>query len=243
MITTPVERAQSGDREAFASLYDEHADTVYRYLYLRVGQKDTAEELTAQTFLNALRNIHQFTWQHRDFSAWLMTIARGLVTDQRKDSRFRLQVTADDILDTSPSLSPSEPCSGHRAVLLQAIAQLGASQQGCLTLCFLAGLSVGETVRVMGKTEGAVKTLQRRALRMLRRTLTRVSDRPPRVATDGAAREVSPCAAPPATTPADGTDLSRVLHDVGAHCTEATQPTAHAHRRMRAKAGVCQAVI
>lgn len=240
--TTTVERARAGDLEAFAGLYDEHADTIYRYLFLRVGRKDTAEELTAQTFLQALHNIQHFTWQHRDFSAWLMTIARKLVAEDLDDTRFRLQVTAEDLLHSGASHPPAAARTSHHAELLEAMAQLSAPQQECLTLRFLAGLSVSETARVMGKTEGAAKTLQHRALRSLSRTLIRTPDRSPRVGAGGATQDRSPCAVPPAPTPVRGPDLSRVLHEVGAHCTEATQPTVHAHRRMRARAGVQQDV-
>ncbi len=76
-----VERAQAGEAEAFGRLYDQYSDTVYRYIYYRVGGKATAEDLTSETFLRALRRISTFTWQGRDFGAWLVTIARNLVAD------------------------------------------------------------------------------------------------------------------------------------------------------------------
>ncbi|SNT56295.1 RNA polymerase sigma-70 factor, ECF subfamily [Actinacidiphila glaucinigra] len=85
-----VERAQAGEREAFAALYDHYGDTVYRKVYYRVGGKATAEDLTSETFLCALRRIGTFTWQGRDFGAWLVTIARNLVSDHFTSSRFRL---------------------------------------------------------------------------------------------------------------------------------------------------------
>ncbi|MGW4874337.1 sigma factor, partial [Streptomyces chartreusis] len=74
-----VERAQAGEADAFGRLYDQYSDTVYRYIYYRVGGKATAEDLTSETFLRALRRIGTFTWQGRDFGAWLVTIARNLV--------------------------------------------------------------------------------------------------------------------------------------------------------------------
>ncbi|MEU5047128.1 sigma-70 family RNA polymerase sigma factor [Streptomyces griseorubiginosus] len=235
---TAVRRAQAGDSDAFAALYDQHADGIYRYLYLRVGRKETAEDLTAQTFLRALRTIHEFTGQQRDFSAWLMTIARRLVADDAAgDSQFRLQSVAEDLLESGATCSPATIPAGQHAELLHALAQLSAPQQECLTLRFLTGLSVGETARVMSKTDGAVKTLQHRALRSLSRTLTATFHRQ---SGDGAAQETPACAAPAAPTADASTDLPRVLHDVGAQCTKITQPTAHAHRRMRARAGLRQ---
>lgn len=168
-----VERAQAGEADAFGRLYDQYSDTVYRYIY-RVGGKATAEDLTSETFLRALRRISTFTWQGRDFGAWLVTIARNLVADHFKSSRFRLEVTTGEMLDAneverSPEDSVLESLSN--AALLQAVRRLNPQQQECVTLRFLQGLSVAETARVMGKNEGAIKTLQYRAVRTLARLL------------------------------------------------------------------------
>lgn len=169
-----VERAQSGEAEAFGQLYDQYSDTVYRYIYYRVGGRATAEDLTSETFLRALRRIGTFTWQGRDFGAWLVTIARNLVADHFKSSRFRLEVTTGEMLDAneverSPEDSVLESLSN--AALLEAVRRLNPQQQECVTLRFLQGLSVAETARVMGKNEGAIKTLQYRAVRTLARLL------------------------------------------------------------------------
>ena len=169
-----VERAQAGEAEAFGLLYDQYSDTVYRYIYYRVGGKATAEDLTSETFLRALRRIGTFTWQGRDFGAWLVTIARNLVADHFKSSRFRLEVTTGEMLDAneverSPEDSVLESLSN--AALLDAVRRLNPQQQECVTLRFLQGLSVAETARVMGKNEGAIKTLQYRAVRTLARLL------------------------------------------------------------------------
>jgi RNA polymerase sigma-70 factor, ECF subfamily len=169
-----VERAQSGEAEAFGRLYDQYSDTVYRYIYYRVGGRATAEDLTSETFLRALRRIGTFTWQGRDFGAWLVTIARNLVADHFKSSRFRLEVTTGDMLDPneterSPEDSVLESLSN--SALLDAVRRLNPQQQECVTLRFLQGMSVAETARVMGKNEGAIKTLQYRAVRTLARLL------------------------------------------------------------------------
>ncbi|MDI3390528.1 sigma-70 family RNA polymerase sigma factor [Streptomyces sp. B-S-A8] len=169
-----VERAQAGEADAFGRLYDQYSDTVYRYIYYRVGGKATAEDLTSETFLRALRRIGTFTWQGRDFGAWLVTIARNLVADHFKSSRFRLEVTTGEMLDAneverSPEDSVLESLSN--AALLEAVRRLNPQQQECVTLRFLQGLSVAETARVMGKNEGAIKTLQYRAVRTLARLL------------------------------------------------------------------------
>ncbi|MFC1410604.1 ECF subfamily RNA polymerase sigma factor, BldN family [Streptacidiphilus sp. N1-12] len=169
-----VEKAQEGDSDAFGRLYDHYSDTVYRYIYYRVGSKATAEDLTSETFLRALRRIGTFTWQGRDFGAWLVTIARNLVADHFKSSRFRLEVTTGEMLDSnecerSPEDSVLESLSN--AALLDAVHRLNPQQQECVRLRFLQGLSVAETARIMGKNEGAIKTLQYRAVRTLARLL------------------------------------------------------------------------
>jgi len=169
-MTDLVERAQAGEADAFGRLYDQYSDTVYRYIYYRVGGKATAEDLTSETFLRALRRIGTFTYQGRDFGAWLVTIARNLVADHFKSSRFRLEVTAGEMLDAneverSPEDSVLESLSN--AALLDAVRRLNPQQQECVTLRFLQGLSVAETARVMGKNEAAIKTLQYRAVRTL----------------------------------------------------------------------------
>ncbi|WP_165985203.1 ECF subfamily RNA polymerase sigma factor, BldN family [Streptomyces sp. YIM 98790] len=169
-----VERAQSGEAEAFGRLYDHYSDTVYRYIYYRVGGRATAEDLTSETFLRALRRIGTFTWQGRDFGAWLVTIARNLVADHFKSSRFRLEVTTGEMLDANEvERSPEESVleSLSNSALLDAVRRLNPQQQECVTLRFLQGMSVAETARVMGKNEGAIKTLQYRAVRTLARLL------------------------------------------------------------------------
>ncbi|GAA1069156.1 MULTISPECIES: ECF subfamily RNA polymerase sigma factor, BldN family [Kitasatospora] len=169
-----VERAQAGESEAFGRLYDQYSDTVYRYIYYRVGSRATAEDLTSETFLRALRRIGTFTWQGRDFGAWLVTIARNLVADHFKSSRFRLEVTTGEMLDSNEcERSPEESVleSLANAALRDAVRRLNPQQQECVNLRFLQGLSVAETARIMGKNEGAIKTLQYRAVRTLARLL------------------------------------------------------------------------
>jgi RNA polymerase sigma-70 factor (ECF subfamily) len=172
-----VDRAKAGDTDAFAQLYDRYLDTIYRYVYYRVGSRQLAEDLTSETFLRALRSMGTFTWQGRDFGAWLVTIARNLVADHFKSSRFRLEVTIADMVATEGATESAESPEGvvirslTNAALLAAVKRLNPQQQECLVLRFLQGLSVAETAKVMGKNEGAVKTLQYRAVRTLAQLL------------------------------------------------------------------------
>jgi RNA polymerase sigma-70 factor (ECF subfamily) len=172
-----VDRAKAGDTDAFAQLYDRYLDTIYRYVYYRVGSRQLAEDLTSETFLRALRSMGTFTWQGRDFGAWLVTIARNLVADHFKSSRFRLEITIADMVSTESSTESAESPEGvvlrslTNAALLAAVKRLIPQQQECLVLRFLQGLSVAETAKVMGKNEGAIKTLQYRAVRTLAQLL------------------------------------------------------------------------
>ncbi len=171
-----VERAQAGDAEAFGELYDRYATVVHRYLSYRVGSPQLAEDLTSETFLRALRRISSFTWQGRDVGAWLVTIARNLVADHYKSSRYRLELTVGDVSDSAPvqvAESPeAEVLRGlTNAVLLAALTRLNPEQQECVVLRFLQGMSIAETALIMGKNDGAIKALQYRAVRSLARLL------------------------------------------------------------------------
>ena len=173
-----VERAQAGEAEAFGLLYDRYVDTVFRFIYFRVGNRQLAEDLTSDTFLRALKRIGSFTWQGRDLGAWLVTIARNLIADHFKSGRYRLEVTTGDVLDADredrgPEGSPELAVVEHitNVALLTAVKELNPEQQECIVLRFLQGFSVAETARAMGKNEGAIKALQYRAVRALARLL------------------------------------------------------------------------
>jgi RNA polymerase sigma-70 factor, ECF subfamily len=169
-----VKLAQDGDGEAFGQLYDAYSDTVFRYVYYRVSNRQLAEDITSETFLRALRRIGTFTWQGRDFGAWLVTIARNLVADHFKSSRYRLEVPTGEMMDSNETeCSPEDSVLSYLSnrALLDAVCQLNSQQQECVTLRFLHGLSVAETAKIMGKNDGAIKTLQYRAIRTLARLL------------------------------------------------------------------------
>ena len=98
-----VHAAQDGDRSAFAQLYDRYVDVVFRYVLFRVGDRELAEDVTSETFLRALRRIESVSYQGRDVGAWFVTIARNLVLDHVKSSRFRLEVTTAEVDDSRPA--------------------------------------------------------------------------------------------------------------------------------------------
>ena len=169
-----VARAQAGDAEAFGSLYDRYVDVVYRYVYYRVSNQSLTEDMVSETFLRALRRITSFTWQGRDFGAWLITIARNLIADHYKSSRYKLEVATADMVDADRATEGPENevlDSITNMTLLEAVKMLGAEQQECIVLRFLQGFSVSETALAMGKNDGAIKALQYRAVQSLKRLL------------------------------------------------------------------------
>ena len=170
-----VHAAQDGDTEAFARLYDRYVDVVFRYVLFRLGDRELAEDVTSETFLRALRRIGTVSYQGRDVGAWFVTIARNLVLDHVKSSRFRLEVIAADVTEDGKQVQvgPEQQVMSNvtREALLACIDQLGDDQRECIVLRFLQGLSVAETAKVMNRNDGAVKALQHRAVRRLAQLL------------------------------------------------------------------------
>jgi RNA polymerase sigma-70 factor (ECF subfamily) len=169
-----VKRAQTGDTEAFGLIYERYRDTIFRFIYFRVGNRPLAEDLTSDTFLRVLKRIDGFTWQGRDLGAWIITIARNLVADHFKSGRYRLEVPTGDVLDadredrdwwTHPEAATEEYLTN--VALMKAVKQLNPEQQECIVLRFIRGYNVAETAAAMDKNEGAVKALQYRAARQL----------------------------------------------------------------------------
>ena len=164
-----VHAAQAGDRAAFGRLYDRYVDVVHRYVLFRVQDRQLAEDLTSETFARALRRIHTVSYQGRDVGAWFVTIARNLVLDHVKSSRVRLEFPSGEMLD--PGLAEGPEAQVVRAAVARAVLdcvhQLGPDQRECVVLRFVNGLSLAETAAVLGRTEGAVKALQHRAVRRL----------------------------------------------------------------------------
>jgi RNA polymerase sigma-70 factor (ECF subfamily) len=169
-----VDLARGGDAEAFGMLFDHYHVSVYRFVYYRVGSAAQAEDLTAETFYRALRSMSTFRWQGKDFGAWLMTIARNLTTDHFKSGRARLEQLTDDMSAHDESTEGPERsvlASLTNDALLSALTELPHEQRECLIMRFLQGLSIAETALVLGRSEGAVKQLQLRAVRGLAKLL------------------------------------------------------------------------
>ncbi|WP_240529907.1 RNA polymerase sigma factor [Streptomyces mangrovisoli] len=173
-----VARARAGDREAFAVLYRDHYRLVHRYLLFRTRDRHLAEDLAQEVFTRALRGIGGYTWQGRQFAAWLITIARNLYLDEMGRGRTRRETLVPELWD------PARPAFGTESPVLRemeaieacetlqrALRTLNGPQRHCLELRYLGGLSSEETAVEMGRTVGAVRALTHRAMRQLRGTV------------------------------------------------------------------------
>jgi RNA polymerase sigma-70 factor (ECF subfamily) len=168
-----VDAAQQGDRSALEELYLIHFDRIYGYLHVTVGNRHDAEDLTTQTFLKMLESIGRFRWGSAPFSAWLFRIAHNLAMDHFRASR-RWQ-PEEEVPEPEPDESTSAESGAldviGRKSMLELIEDLSLEQQQVLTLKFVFGFSNGDAATVLGKTEGAVKSLQHRALATLHKKL------------------------------------------------------------------------
>jgi RNA polymerase sigma-70 factor (ECF subfamily) len=170
-----VERAQKGDREALEELYLIHFDRIYSYLQMTVGNRHDAEDLTNQTFVKMLESIERFQWRKVPISAWLFRIAHNLAMDHfRAHKRWQPEEEPPEPQD-SAELSAEEEAmqSIGRQSMLEMIEGLSPDQQQVLTLKFVFNFPNGDVATILGKTEGAVKSLQHRALASLQRELAK----------------------------------------------------------------------
>ena len=168
-----IRRAKQRDQEAFAQLYEEHFDKIYRYVALKIGDKVEAEDMTQQVFLNALQSISSFKWKGIPFSAWLFRIAHNQVIDYLRKKAKRATAPLEKSLassDIDPQLAAERKSEIEQLGL--ATRRLTETQREVIALRFAGELSVAEVAKVTGKSQGAVKALQHSAIVALRRALS-----------------------------------------------------------------------
>lgn len=166
-----VRQARAGNAEAFAQLYDAYMERVYRYVYFRVSDRQTAEDITSQVFLRAWEHIRKYRLDG-SFLAWLYTIARNAVIDNYR-TRKPL-VALDDVVPVPADTPAPQEVAELRfdsEALRGAIRYLTDEQQHVITLKFIAGYSTDEIARALRKRPGAIRALQMRALQALARHL------------------------------------------------------------------------
>lgn len=168
-----IRRAQEYDPGAFAEIYERYYQRIYNYIYYRVSDNATTEDICSEVFIRALEAIDSFTFQGVPFSAWLYRIASNLVIDHYRRQPQQPDVPLDEsrplVLDENPD--PNLEQHFNQQQLRQALKGLTSDQQQVVILKFVDGLSNSEVAQILGKTEGAVKSLQHRALASLGRLM------------------------------------------------------------------------
>jgi RNA polymerase sigma-70 factor (ECF subfamily) len=163
------------DPEAFGLLYERYVDNIYNYIYYRTGNHHDAEDLTARTFYRALKHIWRYVDRGAPFSAWLYRIAHNLVANWYRDHSRRQIISLDEVvLMTMKRKGPAALAEEHveHDLLLQVVRRLPPERQQLLILKFVEQMSNAEIGEVMGRTEGAIKSLYHRTLVVLRKELT-----------------------------------------------------------------------
>jgi RNA polymerase sigma-70 factor, ECF subfamily len=173
--STLIERAKN-DPKAFGDLYERYVDRIYNYIYYRVGNADEAEDLTARVFYRVLKALPRYMDRGAPFASWLYRIAHNLVANYHRDQARRPSVPIDDFSLTSrPREAPDRVAERRDAErsLWQVIGELNEDRRALLVLKFGEGLSNAQIGKILGRTEGAVKSLYHRTLLALREEMER----------------------------------------------------------------------
>lgn len=175
-----VDRAKMYDTEAFGKLYDLYYDKIYAYAYFKVGNRFEAEDIAEHVFLKALENIASFEWRGYPFSSWLFRIASNLVVDHyRANNRYEtVEVDDEAYIEGDKVVCPERLALKEfdRQEVVKAIRMLTEDQRQVVVMRFIAGMTNEEVAKAIGKSIGAVKVLQHRALGALGRILGAVFD-------------------------------------------------------------------
>jgi len=173
-----VKLAVSGDAEAFSYLYEQNVTRIYNYIFYRIGSEADAEDLTARVFHRAFGHIEKYQEKGVPFTAWLYRIAHNLTANWYRDTRRRKEVSLEDHTDLPHQAELPErelEKTQEKEVLLNAIRRLPPDRQQLILLKYLEDLSNGEIAVIMGKTEGAIKSLYHRSLIALREQVMEIS--------------------------------------------------------------------
>ena len=163
-------RVSDGDVEAFQTLYESHLDTIYRYVYYKVGNGQLAEDLTQQIFMKAWEAIHRYQWRELPFQHWLLRLARNTVIDHYRSTKPANASLMDPIGD---GVDPEEEIAQSEMIqtLQDAVRQLPDEQREVIVLRFIDQMPHADVARHLGKSAATVRVIQHRALQALRRLL------------------------------------------------------------------------
>ncbi len=158
--------AAKRDPARFAELYTRNFHVVYAYIVRRVESREEAEDLTADVFHQALTSLPRFEWRGAPFAAWLIRIASNAISD-----RWRMRAREKDKLPDEELSDQGMENVERRAALFQLVEGLPPDQRRVIAMRFAEDKSIREIAQVMGRSEGAIKQLQFRALEKLRTSM------------------------------------------------------------------------
>jgi RNA polymerase sigma-70 factor, ECF subfamily len=167
-----ITRAQKGDTQVIGMLYEQYHPGIFRYLYYRVGDQQTAEDLTSEVFLRMLRFLPAYRSQNVAFQAWLFQIARNLAIDHHRQMLVRNPVRLEEDLiagNDDPAVATEHGLTSQS--LRRALSRLTEEQRDVIVMRFVSAMPIAEVAQTLHKSEAAIKGLQRRALVALRETL------------------------------------------------------------------------
>jgi len=167
-----IKRAKECDSSAFARLYEYYYQDIYNYIYFRIPDASLAEDLTSEVFIKVLESIDSFTFRGFPFSSWLYRIARNMMVDYFRSHQEPVDLPLEEgVLPAERDTSDVFDRELTQQQLAQALSNLTEDQQQVVILRFVDGLSNTDMAQVLGKSEGAIKSLQYRALSSLSRFL------------------------------------------------------------------------
>lgn len=172
-IENLVTRAIDGNTQAFGELYTYYVTKIYRYVYYNVHNKEQAEDITQEVFLKAWKAIGSCKGKEKTFSSWLYRIAHNLIIDKIRKSQKKIAHEAElpeDVRDMSEGME----ISLEQRDLLKVIDVLSPNQRQVILMKFIENMDNREIAETMGKSTGAIRILQMRALEVLRNTLGKV---------------------------------------------------------------------
>ena len=172
-----IERAIKGEASAFGLLYDKYQPQIYRFIYLKVGHREEAEDLTHQVFLKTWGNIDRYNFQGFPFSSWLYRVARNQVIDFYRTKKANLSLESINITELKIESFNSGEIDVNPDIerIKKAIHQLNLRQQDVIILRFIEDFSLAEVASILNKTETAVKLIQHRALKKLKKIINHQS--------------------------------------------------------------------
>jgi RNA polymerase sigma-70 factor (ECF subfamily) len=160
-------RAAQVDRQAFATLYRRYLEPVYGYAFYLLGDHHDAEDVTERTFVSALAAIGRFRDTGSTFRSWLFRIAHNELANALRSRRRQRVTSIDAVPEPADAVDPADRVSGREESrrLRGALQRLAPDRRQVVVLRVIDGLSARETGEVIGRSEGAVRVLQHRALR------------------------------------------------------------------------------